>query len=57
MVAAAGKVDVEPDNLDLGAGRYKAQYGVIVICENEAEQEATYTLLTEQGYTCKVVVT
>ena len=57
LVAAAGKVDVEPDNLDLGAGRYKEQYGVIVICENEAEQEATYTLLTEQGYTCKVVVT
>lgn len=36
---------------------YKEQYGVIVMCADEAEQEAIYTTLTEQGYECKVVAT
>ena len=36
---------------------YKEQYGVIVVCENEDQQEEIYTKLTEQGYNCKVVVT
>lgn len=31
------------------------QYGVIIVCSNEAEQEKTYNTLTEMGYTCKVV--
>jgi hypothetical protein len=38
-------------------GRYKEQYGVIVICEDEAEQRKIYERLTEQGHKCKVVVT
>ena len=33
------------------------QFGVIVICGGEAEQEATYDALKKLGYTCKVVVT
>ena len=34
---------------------YTEQYGVIVMCENEAQQEEVYNKLTEEGYTCKVV--
>lgn len=33
------------------------QYGVIVICENEAQQKDTYEKLKELGYICKVVIT
>lgn len=35
----------------------KNQYGVITICESEAEQEKVFKDLTRQGYNCKVVVT
>jgi len=35
----------------------KNQYGVIVMCEDDAEQEKVFNTLTEQGYNCKVVVT
>lgn len=34
---------------------YAEQYGVIVMCADEAEQEEIYNRLTEEGYTCKVV--
>lgn len=34
---------------------YSEQYGVIVICKNEIEQEEVYNNLIEQGYECKVV--
>ena len=34
---------------------YKEQYGVIVLCSNEEEQEKVYNRLTEEGYECKVV--
>lgn len=33
---------------------YKEQFGVIVMCKNEEEQEQIYTRLTEEGYECKV---
>ena len=36
---------------------YKEQYGVIVICGGEAEQEKIFSELTSSGYTCKIVVT
>lgn len=36
---------------------YDSQYGVIVICQNETEQQAVYEKLTGDGLTCKVVVT
>lgn len=41
---------------DEGVG-YQSQYGVIVKCENEEEQEKIYKDLTGQGFDCKVVVT
>ncbi len=34
---------------------YKEQYGVIVMCKTEEEQEEIYNKLTEEGYECKVV--
>lgn len=37
--------------------RYKEQYGVIVICANEAEQARVYEQLRGLGFSCRVVVT
>lgn len=34
---------------------YQEQYGVIVMCSNEAHQEQVYTQLKEMGFDCKVV--
>lgn len=34
---------------------YSEQYGVIVMCEGEAEQEDVYNRLTGEGYSCRVV--
>ena len=42
---------------DAPAGNYKEQYGVIVICKNEAEQKAAYEDLKAQGRSVKVVTT
>ena len=36
---------------------YKEQYGVIIMCCDEQEQQAVYERLTEEGYECKVVAT
>lgn len=36
---------------------YREQYGVIVICSGEAEQEQVYNQLSAEGFNCKVVVT
>jgi ParB-like chromosome segregation protein Spo0J len=35
----------------------KSQYGVIVMCENEGNQESVFKDLQGMGYECKVVVT
>lgn len=41
---------------DSGSGfNYTEQYGVIVMCSDEAEQEQIYNRLIGEGYTCKVV--
>lgn len=34
---------------------YSEQYGVIVLCKDEREQERTYQRLVDEGYECKVV--
>lgn len=34
---------------------YSEQYGVIVMCFDEGEQERIYNELSEQGYNCRVV--
>lgn len=45
-----------PNFDDEGVG-YKEQYGVIVNCPTESEQEKVFSQLTKQGYKCKIVVT
>ena len=42
---------------DPGDGRYKEQYGVIVICAGETEQEDVFEKLKAEGYSVRVVVT
>ena len=34
--------------------KYRQQYGVIVICKDEAEQKAVYERLAAQGLTYKI---
>jgi hypothetical protein len=36
---------------------YKEQFGVIVVCENELDQQRAYDDLVGRGYNCRVVVT
>jgi ParB-like chromosome segregation protein Spo0J len=36
---------------------YKEQYGVIVMCEDEASQKDIFDRLTDEGLSCKIVVT
>ena len=36
---------------------YQEQFGVIVICSSEANQEEVYNRLAEMGFNCKVVTT
>lgn len=35
---------------------YKEQFGVIVVCTGEREQERLYRRLRREGHKCKVVV-
>jgi hypothetical protein len=34
---------------------YRQQYGVIVVCKDEKEQEEVYKRLHLEGLTCKIV--
>ena len=51
--------DLQPKNIEpaITETAYREQYGVIVICQDEAEQEAVYNQRSAEGLTCKVVVT
>lgn len=40
-----------------GEPAYKEQYGVIVICKSEADQQAAFEKLEGLGYECRVVAT
>lgn len=42
---------------DLAKNGYREQYGVIVICQGEADQKEVYKKFFKQGYKCRVVVT
>jgi len=35
--------------------KYKPQYGVVIVCGDEAKQQATYQALKQQGYKVRVV--
>lgn len=57
---ADGFTDVDPDALpenDPPEDNYVSQYGVIVICADEAEQTTVYEKLRDEGYNAKVVTT
>lgn len=50
--------DGEEEGAELGKTEDLAvenQFGVIVMCPTEKDQEATYNKLTAEGYSCKVV--
>lgn len=53
---AEKELDEVPDLGESGF-TYSEQYGVIVICQDEAEQEKVYTKLNDMGYECRVVAT
>lgn len=57
--ALAAEPDPPPDSADLPAGQdgYREQYGVIVMCPTEADQQAAYEDLLAHGYQCRVVTT
>jgi len=42
---------------DAPPSKYSEQYGVIVICESEADQKRTYESLSAQGFKTRVVTT
>lgn len=48
-------IDGEPLSETDSNFNYVEQYGVIVMCESEDEQEKIYNKLTDEGYSCKVV--
>lgn len=39
----------------MGKYTYKPQYGVIVVCKDEAEQKAVFERLYAEGLTLKIV--
>lgn len=56
MGAQDGDEDGQEPSDDTGFN-YKEQYGVIVMCADEADQEQVYNRLVGEGYECKVVAT
>jgi ParB-like chromosome segregation protein Spo0J len=50
---------VKPDATgpDPGEDRYREQYGVIVVCNDEAHQQRVYEDLVAAGHQCRVVCT
>lgn len=50
--AGTGEGEGEPPE-----SNYSEQYGVIVLCRDEAEQKATYEALQADGRNCRVVTT
>lgn len=51
------QAETPPDEPTVPESNYSEQFGVIVVCENEAAQEAAFNALQLQGYNCKVVTT
>jgi hypothetical protein len=52
-----GGDDEDAPPLEESGFNYKEQYGVIVICADEAEQESVYTKMAAEGYNVRVVKT
>ena len=56
-VERLGDGDGEGDDNGDSGFHYKEQYGVIVMCNSEQEQEEIYNRLVGEGFECKVVAT
>lgn len=54
-IAEIDATEVDTDVDSQSSFNYKEQYGVIVVCEGEAEQEEVYNKLVADGYNCRVV--
>ena len=50
MAELGGDVETESRGVEV-----KESYGVLVTCQNEADQRAVYTLMHKRGYRCRVV--
>lgn len=50
------KPRAEKDPFDDSGIEGSNKYGVIVMCESESSQESIFTRLTNEGFSCKVVV-
>ena len=57
LLGADPAPDAGATGTDPGDGRYKEQFGVIVICADESEQQRAYEQLKADGFNCRVVVT
>lgn len=55
--ALEGVLDTENNDETTSNFKYEEQFGVIVMCKNEREQENIYNRLTDEGFECKVVAT
>lgn len=49
--------EAEPAERKTAAFKYQEQFGVIVICKSEKEQQAAYKKLVKAGFDCRVVNT
>lgn len=47
----------ENNEIDMSELQYKPQFGVIVICENETQQQSVFEKLQQEGYNLRVVTT
>jgi hypothetical protein len=55
---AKGKLPpLPPETPQKNAFRYKEQFGVIVLCHDEAHHQAVFKRLSGLGYKCKAVRT
>lgn len=55
--AAAIEEATEVAEEEVPDDNYREQYGVIVLCEDEASQQEVYERLQAEGYECRVVTT
>lgn len=47
--------DTSPQMLGANGFKYREQFGVIVVCKDEAEHRAVYERLKAEGYKCRLV--
>lgn len=53
--ATPDKARKQPKMLGANGFKYRQQFGLVVVCKDEAEQQQRYAALVEAGYSPKVV--